>query len=47
MNKPIIRHSQCGLMKGKSCHDNLISSDKVSCLVRERKAVDVIFLYFK
>jgi len=34
-------------MKGRSCLTNLISFyDKVTCLVDERKAVDVVYLDF-
>lgn len=45
-NKAVIRHSQHGFMKGKSCLSNLISFyDRVTCL-DEGKAVDVIFLDF-
>ena len=44
-NNAIIRHSQHGFTKGKSCLTNLISFyDKVTCLVDEGKAVDVVFL---
>ncbi|KAK4806138.1 hypothetical protein QYF61_001061 [Mycteria americana] len=43
----IIRHSQHGFPKGKSCLSNLISFyDKVTRLVDEGKAVDVVFLDF-
>ncbi|KAK4824025.1 hypothetical protein QYF61_009616 [Mycteria americana] len=43
----IIRHSQHGCTKGKSCLTNLISfHDKVTHLVHEGKAVDVVFLDF-
>ncbi|GAB0210316.1 mitochondrial enolase superfamily member 1 [Grus japonensis] len=46
-NNAIIRHSQHGFTKGKSCLTNLISFyDKVTCLVDEGKAVDVVFLDF-
>lgn len=46
-DKAIIRHSQHGFIKGKSCPSNLISfCDKVTHLVDERMAVDVIFLHF-
>ncbi|KAK4828602.1 hypothetical protein QYF61_000054 [Mycteria americana] len=46
-NNAIIRHSQHGFTKGKSCLANLISFyDKVTCLVGDGKAVDVIFLDF-
>lgn len=48
MNKAIVSHSQCGLMKGQSCRNNFISfSNKVTCFMSGEKAVDVIFLYFK
>ncbi|KAK4811130.1 hypothetical protein QYF61_019761 [Mycteria americana] len=43
----IIRHSQHGFTKGKSCLTNLISFyDKVTCLADEGKAVDVVSLDF-
>ncbi|KAK4824014.1 hypothetical protein QYF61_009605 [Mycteria americana] len=43
----VIRPSQHGFMKGRSCLTNLISFyDKVICLVDEGKAVDVVYLYF-
>ncbi|GAB0209165.1 mitochondrial enolase superfamily member 1 [Grus japonensis] len=43
----IIRHSQNGFTKGKSCLTNSISFyDKVTHLVDEGKAVDVVFLDF-
>ncbi|KAK4811153.1 hypothetical protein QYF61_019784 [Mycteria americana] len=43
----IIRHSQHGITKGKSCLTNLISFyNKVTHLVDEGKAVDVAFLDF-
>ena len=43
----MIRPSQHGFMKGRSCLANLISFyDKVTCLVDERKAVDVVYLVF-
>jgi len=46
-NNAIIRHSQCGFTKGKSCLSNLISFyDKITCLVDERKVVDMVFLDF-
>ncbi|GAB0207248.1 mitochondrial enolase superfamily member 1 [Grus japonensis] len=46
-NNAIIRHSQHGFTKGKSCLTNLISFyDKVTCLVDEGKVVDVVFLNF-
>ncbi|GAB0209804.1 mitochondrial enolase superfamily member 1 [Grus japonensis] len=43
----MIRPSQHGFMKGRSCLTNLISFyDKVTCLVDEGKAVDVDYLEF-
>ncbi|PKU45862.1 rna-directed dna polymerase from mobile element jockey-like [Limosa lapponica baueri] len=40
-----IRPSQRGFIKGRSCLTNLISFyDKVTCLVNEGKAVDVVYL---
>jgi len=46
-NNAIIRHRQHGFTKEKSCLINLISfHDKVTYLVDERKAVDVVFLHF-
>jgi len=40
-----IRPSQHGFMKGGSCLTILISFyDKVTCLMDERKAVDVVYL---
>ncbi|GAB0204867.1 mitochondrial enolase superfamily member 1 [Grus japonensis] len=42
----VIRPSQHGFMKGKSCLTNLISYDKVTHLVEEGKAVDVVYLDF-
>ena len=42
-----IRPRQHGFMKGRSCLTNLISFyDKVTCLVDEGKAVDMIYLDF-
>ena len=39
----VIRPSQHGFMKGRSCLTNLTSFyDKVTCLVDEEKAVDVV-----
>ena len=42
----VIRPSQHGFMKGRSCLMNLISYDKVICLVDEGKAVDGVYLEF-
>ncbi|GAB0205952.1 mitochondrial enolase superfamily member 1 [Grus japonensis] len=43
----VIRPSQHGFMKGRSCLTNLISFyDKVACLVDEGKAADVVYLDF-
>ncbi|GAB0188803.1 mitochondrial enolase superfamily member 1 [Grus japonensis] len=43
----VIRPRQHGFMKGRSCLTNLISFyDKVTCLVDERKAVDIVYLDF-
>jgi len=43
----MIRPSQCGFVKGGSCLTNLISFyDKVTYLVDEGKAVDVVYLEF-
>ncbi|KAK4824001.1 hypothetical protein QYF61_009126 [Mycteria americana] len=43
----VIRLSQHGFMKGRSCLTNLISFyHKVTCLVDEGKAVDVVYLDF-
>ena len=40
-----IRPSQYGFMNGKSCLTNLILSyDKVTCLVDEDNAIDVVYL---
>uniref|UniRef100_A0A8B9DCC3 Reverse transcriptase domain-containing protein n=1 Tax=Anser cygnoides TaxID=8845 RepID=A0A8B9DCC3_ANSCY len=41
-----IRPSQHGFMKGRSCLSNLISYDRVTRLVDEGRAVDVIYLDF-
>ncbi|KAK4823276.1 hypothetical protein QYF61_000371 [Mycteria americana] len=46
-DKQVMRPSQHGFMKGRSCLTNLISFyDKVTCLVDEGKAVDVVHLDF-
>jgi len=46
-NNTIIRHSQHGFTKDKSCLASLISFyDKVTHLVDEGKVVDVVFLDF-
>lgn len=46
-NKVIIKHSQYGFTNGKSCLDNSIFFyKKVTCLVNEWKAADIIFLDF-
>ncbi|KAK4806922.1 hypothetical protein QYF61_012643 [Mycteria americana] len=42
----VIRPSQHGFMKGRSCLTNLIFCNKVTCLVDEGKAVDVVYLDF-
>ena len=43
----MIRPSQHGFMKGRSCLTNLISFyDMVTCLLDEGKAVDVVYLDF-
>ncbi|KAK4828466.1 hypothetical protein QYF61_026691 [Mycteria americana] len=43
----VIRPTQHGFMKGRSCLTNLISfCDKVNCLVDEGKAVDVVYVGF-
>ena len=42
-----IRPSQHGFMKGRSCLTNLVPSyDKLTCLVDEGKAVDIVYLDF-
>ncbi|KAK4827193.1 hypothetical protein QYF61_015221 [Mycteria americana] len=38
----VIRPSQHGFMKGRSCLTDVIFYDKVTCLVDEGKAVDVV-----
>ncbi|KAK4823319.1 hypothetical protein QYF61_000921 [Mycteria americana] len=46
-NNQGIKPSQHGFRKGRSCLTNLISFyDKVTCLVDEGKAVDVVYLVF-
>ncbi|GAB0207914.1 mitochondrial enolase superfamily member 1 [Grus japonensis] len=46
-NNAIIRHSEHGFTKGKSCLTNLISFyDKVTHLADKGKAVDIVFLDF-
>lgn len=43
----VIRCSQHGFMKGRPCLTKLISFyDKLTCLVDERNAVDVVYLHF-
>ena len=43
----MIRPSQHGFKKGRSCLANLISFyDRVTCLLDEGKAVDVVYLDF-
>ncbi|GAB0209537.1 mitochondrial enolase superfamily member 1 [Grus japonensis] len=43
----VIRPSQHGFVKGRSCLTNLISFyDKMTCLVDEGKTVDVVYLDF-
>ena len=42
----MIRPSQHGFMKGRSCLTNLISYNTVTCLLDEGKAVDVVYLDF-
>ncbi|XP_063208204.1 uncharacterized protein LOC134523321 [Chroicocephalus ridibundus] len=43
----VIRPSQHGFMKGRSCSTNLISFyEKVTCLADDGKAVDVVYLDF-
>jgi len=43
-DKQVLRSSQHGLMKARSCLTKLIFYDKVTCLVDEGKAVDVAYL---
>ena len=44
---PVIRLSEHGFTKGRSCLTNWISFyDKMTCLVDEGKAVDVVYLAF-
>ncbi|RMC19602.1 hypothetical protein DUI87_03161 [Hirundo rustica rustica] len=45
-NNHVIRPSQHVFRKGRSCLTNLISYDKVTILVDEGKAVDVVYLDF-
>ncbi|PKU43060.1 rna-directed dna polymerase from mobile element jockey-like [Limosa lapponica baueri] len=46
-NAQMIRPSQHGFMRGRSCLTNLMSFyDKVTHLVDDRKAVDVVYLNF-
>ncbi|PKU39050.1 rna-directed dna polymerase from mobile element jockey-like [Limosa lapponica baueri] len=46
-DKQVIRASQHGFRKGRSCLTNLISfCDKVTCIVDEEKAMDVGYLDF-
>lgn len=46
-DRAIIKHSQHGFLKGKSCLSYLIFFyDKVTCLVNNGKTVDVMFLCF-
>jgi len=42
----VIRPSQHGFMKGRSCLTKLIFYDQVTHLVDERKAVDVVYQDF-
>ena len=43
----MIRPNQHGFMKGRSCLTNLISFyDRVTCLLDEGKAVDLVYLDF-
>ncbi|GAB0199726.1 mitochondrial enolase superfamily member 1 [Grus japonensis] len=47
LENQVIRPSQHGFMKGRSCLTNLISFyDKETCLVDEGKAMDVVYLDF-
>ena len=44
----MIRPSQHGFMKGRSCLTNLISFyDNMTRLLDERKAVDIVYLDFR
>jgi len=45
-SKVNIKHSQLGLMKGKTCVSNLASLYKISHSVYKGKVVDLIFLDF-
>ena len=46
-HKQVIRSSQCGLMKGRSCLNNLVSFyDGKPCLADEGTVVDVVYLDF-
>jgi len=42
----VIKSSQHGFMKGRSCLPNVISYDKVTCLADEGKAVCVVYVVF-
>ena len=47
-NKKIIRISQHGFTKGKSCMTNLINFyDEVTVLVDEGRAVDIVYMGFR
>ena len=41
-----IRPRQNGFMKGRNCLTNQISYSRVTCLVDEGKAVDIVYLDF-
>jgi len=46
-NKKVIRSSQHGFTKGKSCLTNLKNSyDEITGLVNEGRAVDIVYLDF-